>query len=473
MTRWEPVIGLEVHVQLLTRTKLLCADPVDLDALPNTCVCPVCLGLPGALPVLNSRAVALAVRAALGLGCEIHQLSSFERKNYFYPDLPKGYQITQYERPLASGGAIFWRVGRRPVRIRQLHLEEDAGRSSHDRFPHRTAIDLNRAGVALIEIVTEPDLHDARAARLLLVRLRRLLQYLVVSDCDLERGNMRVDVNVSLRRRGSGIEGTRTEIKNLNSFGHVERALRYEIARQVRVLEAGGEIVAETLLWDAAAGVARSMRGKEETEEYRYFTEPDLPPLYVAREQVERIAAQLPELPWDRERRFQRELGLPAYDAQVLTAEKAVADYFEAVLASCGDAKAASNWVMTEVLAWRNERPDTTTFPLPPGKLAEIIQLVGDGSISRQIARRVFAEAARSGVCPRQIVTDHGWLQVSDPKELVPLIERALAESPEQAARLGAGERRLLDYFVGQVMRVSGGRADPQLVAELLRSRLE
>lgn len=473
MNAWEPVIGLEVHVQLLTRTKLLCADVVAADALPNTAVCPVCLGLPGALPVLNQHAVDLAIRAAIGLGCTIRETSSFERKNYFYPDLPKGYQITQFEQPLGTGGALPWRKGRRPVRIRQLHLEEDAGRSIHDRFPHRTAIDLNRAGVALIEIVTEPDLHDPAAARLFLIRLRRLLQYIGASDCDLERGSMRVDVNVSVRARGSDASGTRTEVKNLNSFGNVERALRYEAARQVRILEAGGEIAAETLLWDAEGGVARSMRSKEETEEYRYFAEPDLPALQVSAEQVRSIAAMLPELPWDREQRFRRDLGLPGYDAQVLTAERAVADYFEAVAAACGDPKAASNWVMTEVQAWRNECPDQTEFPLPAARLATIIRLVASGRISHRLGRMVFAEAARTGAEPDQIVSERGWIQVSDPAALEPLIRRVLQESPEQARRYRAGETRLLDFLVGRVMRISGGRAHPQRVAELLRAALQ
>jgi aspartyl-tRNA(Asn)/glutamyl-tRNA(Gln) amidotransferase subunit B len=431
----------------------------------------VCLGLPGALPVLNRRAVELAIRAALGLGCSIRETSSFERKNYFYPDLPKGYQITQFEKPLAAGGALAWRAGRRPVRIRQVHLEEDAGRSIHDRFPHRTAIDLNRAGMALIEVVTEPELHDPAAARLFLTRLRRLLRYLAVSDCDLEKGSMRVDVNVSVRRRGERVPGTRTEVKNLNSFGNVERALRYEIARQVRVLEAGGELVAETLLWDAQAGVAKSMRSKEDTDEYRYFPEPDLPQLQVSAEHVRRVAATLPELPWDREQRFRSALGLPAYDAQVLTADPAVADYFEAVAGSCGDAKAASNWVMTEVLAWRNERGEEAGFPLPPERLAALIALVAAGRISHRVARQVFAQAAETGLEPGRIVAERGWLLVSDAAALAPLVDAALAQAGAVAARFLAGEERLLDYFVGQVLRASAGRADPQRVAELLRAR--
>ena len=471
MSGWEAVIGLEVHVQLLTRTKLFCADEVDFAAPPNTRVCPVCLGLPGALPVLNRRAVELGVRAALGLGCTVQEESTFERKNYFYPDLPKGYQITQLDHPLAVNGTL--EAGGAPVRIRRVHLEEDAGRSHHDRFPHRTAVDLNRAGVALIEIVTEPDLGDAALARQFLNRLRRLLDHLEVSDCDLEKGHLRVDVNISVRPTGATGLSAKTEVKNLNSFANVERALRFEIARQTRIREAGGAVESETLFWDAEAGTTRSMRSKEELEEYRYFPEPDLPPLRVTHESVARLAALLPELPAARERRLRTELKLPAYDADVLVAERAVADYFEAVARACGDAKVASNWVMSEVLAWRNERGPDAGFPMPPERLARLIRLVEDGRISGRLGRLVFAEAAATDTEPLDIVDARGWTQVGDAAQLSAWIDAAVAAHDEQVRRYRSGEDRLFDFFVGRVMRLSAGRADPQRLAELLRARLE
>ena len=471
MSGWEAVIGLEIHVQLLTRTKLFCGDAVDFEAPSNTRVCPVCLGLPGSLPVLNRGAVELAVRAALGLGCTVRRESGFERKNYFYPDLPKGYQITQLERPLAVAGRTDW--GEAPVRIRRVHLEEDAGRSHHDRFPHRTAIDLNRAGVALIEIVTEPDLREAAAARHFLTRLRRLLEYLEVSDCDLEKGHLRVDVNVSVRRAGDQSLGSKTEVKNLNSFAHVERALRYEIARQTRIREAGGTIASETLLWDAEAGTTRGLRSKEQLDEYRYFPEPDLPPLQVPPADVARIAAGLPELPDARERRLRERFGLSAYDAEVLVADRSVAEHFEAVAAAGGNPKLAANWVMTEVLAWRNERGQDCGFPMPPERLARLIALVESGRVSGRLARLVFAEAAATGCEPADIVEERGWTQIGDPRALGGWIEEALRTHGEQVRRYRAGEDRLFDFFVGRVMRLSGGRADPQRLTELLRIRLE
>jgi aspartyl-tRNA(Asn)/glutamyl-tRNA(Gln) amidotransferase subunit B len=474
--RFEVVIGLEVHVQLATATKLFCGDIAEFGAEPNTRVCPVCLGLPGALPVTNGAAVALAVRAALGLRCTVHGTSVFARKQYFYPDLPKGYQITQYDRPLATDGwlhAAGDSDDAERVRIRRVHLEEDAGKSVHDRLPGRTAIDLNRAGVPLIEIVTEPDLRSPAQARDFLVRLRQLLQYLEVSDCDMEKGSLRVDANISVRAEGTEALGTRTELKNMNSFGNVERALRFEAERQARLLGEGGAVVHQTLLWDEGAGEARVMRSKEETHDYRYFPEPDLQPLVLPHSMLDEARNALPEPPEARERRFRTEYGLPAYDATVLTASRPLADYYEAVARVAEDAKAASNWVMTDVLAWLNEHASpVSAFPVPPDRLAELIRLVRKGTLSTSTARKVFARMIETGMGARAIVQAEGLAQVEDASRIAAWVDEVVREHPDEARRLRDGDQKLMGFFMGRVMQRSGGRADPRRAAELLRSRL-
>lgn len=475
MSGYEAVIGLEIHVQLATATKLFCGDLNEFDAPPNTRVCPVCLGLPGALPVVNGGAVRLALRAALGLGCEIHRTSLFARKHYFYPDLPKGYQITQFERPLATGGwleAPGDGEGKGRVRIRRIHLEEDAGRSTHDRFPGRTAVDLNRAGVPLIEIVTEPDLRSPAQARAFLTRLKQVLEYLEVSDCDMEKGSLRVDANLSLRPAGDTELGTKTEVKNMNSFSNVGRALEFEAARQARVVAEGGRVESETLLWDADAGVARRMRSKEGTEDYRFFPDPDLPALVVATEEVDEVRRSLPELPEERAARFRTAYGLPAYDSEVLTARRATADYFEAAAASAGEPKAVSNWIMRDVLGWLNERRlDIEAFPLPAARLGELIGLVAAGTISSTAARAVFPRMVETGRAAADIVESEGLVQVSDDDRLMEWADRALEDHPEEAQRFLGGEEKLVGFFVGKVMQRSGGKADPKRAAELLRAR--
>ncbi|MGH7502775.1 MAG: Asp-tRNA(Asn)/Glu-tRNA(Gln) amidotransferase subunit GatB [Longimicrobiales bacterium] len=473
---FEPVIGLEVHVQLRTRTKLFCRDLVTFGAAPNTNVCPVCLGLPGALPVTNSAAIDLAVSAALGLGCTVHETSVFARKNYFYPDLPKGYQITQFDRPLATAGGLDAGDGegaRRFVRIRRIHLEEDAGKSVHDRFPDRTAIDLNRAGVPLIEIVTEPDIHSHRHARAFLNELKRTLEYLDVSDCDMEKGSLRVDANVSVRPLGATSLGTRTEIKNMNSFANVERALAFEIDRQNQRRTEGRDVVHQTLLWDANRNEVRPMRSKEESHDYRYFPEPDLQPLVIARDRIEAARAALPELPAIREARFRTAWGLPAYDAGVLTASRSTADYFEETATVAGDAKAAGNWIMTDVLAWLNQHGlGIDAFPVAAHRLAGLVRLAADGTVSSSAARAVFARMTEGDArSPDAIVYAEGLAQVRDEDAIARWVGEVIAAHAGEFERLRAGEERILAFLMGQVMKRSNGKADPRRATELLRER--
>jgi aspartyl-tRNA(Asn)/glutamyl-tRNA(Gln) amidotransferase subunit B len=476
MNAYEPIIGVEVHVQLRTRTKLFCRDIAEFGAEPNTNVCPVCLGLPGALPVINGAAIDLAIAAALGLGCTVHTTSIFARKNYFYPDLPKGYQITQFDRPLATDGGLETANGERGamfVRIRRIHLEEDAGKSLHDRFADRTAIDLNRAGVPLIEIVTEPDLRSPAHTRAFLNQLKRTLEYLDVSDCDMEKGSLRVDANVSIRQTGETRLGTKTEIKNMNSFANVERAIAFEVERQVGIVSAGGDVVHETLLWDAARNTARPMRSKEESHDYRYFPEPDLPPLVLAESRIDAARTALPELPHVREARFRQDWELPAYDAGVLTASRALADYYEDVAQGAGDAKLAANWVMTDVLGWLNQRSvSIEDAPVDAARLAALVRLAARGIVSSTGARSVFARMAEGDArTPEDIVQAEGLAQVRDDAAIAVWVDEVIAQHADEFARLRQGEERLLPFLMGQVMKRSKGKADPRRATELIKQR--
>jgi aspartyl-tRNA(Asn)/glutamyl-tRNA(Gln) amidotransferase subunit B len=470
-TSYEMIVGLEVHVQLKTRTKAFCRCSTSFGDPPNMNTCPVCLALPGALPVLNERAVELATRAALSLGLEVHERSIFARKNYFYPDLPKGYQISQFDRPLAERGTLAIGGGR-SIGITRIHMEEDAGKSVHDRFPGFTAIDLNRAGVPLIEIVSEPEIRSSAEAGAYLRALKEILLYAEVSDCSMEEGSLRVDANVSARPVGETELRTRTEIKNLNSFSNVERALELEFARHVSVHDAGGTIVQQTMLFDAHKNEVRGARSKEGSHDYRYFPEPDLPPLVLASAWIQGVRYGLPEFPAARRARYVASYALGETDAEVLTASRALGDYFERVASSAGDPKLASNWVMGEVSAALNEsETEIGAFAVQPAALGELIALVKNGSLSNTAAKTVFATMLKEGGSAQSIAERDGLLQVGDDSALAAWIDEVWAEHPDEAARFAGGERKLQGVLVGFVMKKSKGRADPKKVNQLLGAR--
>jgi aspartyl-tRNA(Asn)/glutamyl-tRNA(Gln) amidotransferase subunit B len=470
---WETVIGLEVHVQLRTRTKMFCACRTSFGDPPNTNVCPVCLGLPGALPVPNAEAVRLGTSAALALGCTVHHTSVFARKNYFYPDLPKGYQISQFDQPLATGGRVGFESperGRITAGITRLHLEEDAGKLVHDRFPGKTAVDLNRAGVPLAEIVSEPDLRSPAEARAYLTTLRQILIYAGASECSMEQGSLRVDANISIRRPGETRLGTKTEVKNLNSFANVERALEAERARQIALLESGRRVEQVTLLFNAGTGQVKQLRSKEESHDYRYFPDPDLPPLVLDQAWIAERRESLPELPEARRSRLETALGIPAYDARVLTSEAPLADFFESVVAHGVEPKVAANWVMGDVIATFNQ---TGGFPVTAARLAGLVGLVRDGRLSHQAAKRVYAEMAESPDGePAAVAERLGLVQVSDQAALATWVDEVLAAHPAEVARYRGGETKLLAFFVGQVMKRSKGKADPKGVQPVLQEKL-
>ena len=478
---FEPVIGLEIHAELATRSKMFCACPVvdSTQAQANIAVCPICAGMPGMLPVVNQLAVEYGLRVALALECEVQPVSIFARKNYFYPDLPKGYQISQYEQPLARNGRLLISTsqGERVIRIRRVHLEEDTGKLVHvaGEAGGCTLVDLNRAGVPLLEIVTEPDMHSAEEVRAYAMALRSVLRYLGVNSGDMQKGVLRIEPNVSVRPVGSQVLGTRTEIKNLNSFRVLERSVAYEIQRQSEVLEQGGDVVQETRGWDENREITFTQRVKEGEEDYRYFPEPDLPPLVVDADWLERVKSSLPELPAARWRRFQRQYGLNAYDAGVLTADRPVADYFEETLsaASGTSPKTVANWITGDLFGLLNQAGiGIQEAKVGPGRLAELISMLAAGTVNQSTARSVLAEMFATGRPAAQIVEQGGLSQIGDSGEIAGLVQRVLEQNPEPTENYLKGKEQVLNWLFGQVMRAAQGRADPQVLRQELTKQL-
>jgi len=475
---YEAVIGLEVHAQLRTKTKIFCGCPTRFGAPPNTQTCPVCLGMPGSLPVLNRTAVEYAAKAAIATGCTVNNRSIFARKNYFYPDLPKGYQISQYEQPLAVEGRIAIEPESGPPRViglTRIHMEEDAGKLVHEGMADsatKSYVDFNRSGTPLIEIVSKPDIRTSEEAYLYLTRLRSILLYVGVCDGNMEEGSLRCDANVSIRKPGEKL-GTRAEIKNLNSFRNVQRAIEYEIGRQAELLDGGGRVAQETRLWNAAMGRTEPMRSKEEAMDYRYFPEPDLPPLVLDEAWLEELRKSIPELPVDKKIRYVAELGLAPADAHFLSGEPALAGFFEKVASRSGNPRAAAAWVGSELMGRLNAaKSDIQRSPVLPQAIGDLVKLIDAGTISGKIAKTVFDEMFETGGAPEAIVRAKGLVQISDEGAIAAVIDSVIAESPTQVEQYRAGKAAALGWFVGQVMKASGGKANPGLVNKLLKEKL-
>jgi aspartyl-tRNA(Asn)/glutamyl-tRNA(Gln) amidotransferase subunit B len=472
----ETVIGLEVHVELSTRSKVFCGCANEFGGEPNTHCCPVCTGMPGVLPVLNRTAVEYTVKAGLALGCEVSRYAKFDRKGYYYPDLPKAYQISQYDKPLCLGGCLDITADgtQRRVRINRIHLEEDAGKLLHEGFGGMTAVDYNRCGVPLIEIVTEPDMRSAEEARVFLETLKSTLMYIGVSDCKMEEGSLRCDVNVSLRPRGQQQYGTRTEMKNVNSFRAAVHAIDYETKRQLRDLEEGRAIVQETRRWDDTKGISLPMRSKEEAHDYRYFPDPDLVPVVLDEQEIKDIRVSMPELAQAKKQRYIHEYGLPEYDADILTGSRELADFFEACAAQYPNAKTLSNWIMSDLLRLLKEYGrDEGEIPVKPAQLVAIIGMVDEGRINITVGKNIFEEVFKTGREPDVIVREKGLEQTNDPGEITRLMAELITGNPQVVDDYRSGKEKAMLFFVGQIMKATKGRANPKLVNELVRAELD
>lgn len=476
---YEAVIGLEIHCELKTKTKIFCGCPTTFGADQNTHVCPVCLGLPGVLPTVNKRVVEFAIKAGLATNCEINKYSKFDRKNYYYPDLPKNWQTSQYDLPIAIHGHVDIDTpeGRKTIRLTRIHMEEDAGKLVHSgntiKDSASSDIDYNRTGVPLLEIVSEPDLRSAEEARAYMEKIKAIMEYIDVSNCRMEEGNLRADVNVSLRPVGSQELGTRTEMKNINSFKGLVDAINYEIERQTEVLDEGGFVRQETRTWDPAQGITLSMRSKENAHDYRYMPEPDLPPIVTSDETIEKYRAELPELPDARRARIEKDYGLSDYDAGILTSSRAMAEYFDTAVAAGADAKLAANWMMGDLAKNLNaEELDIKDSPVEPERLAGMIKLIEKGTISSKIAKKVFKEMWTSKDAPEKIVKDKGLVQITDTKAIEAIVDKVIADNPKPVADYQGGNKKAIGALVGQVMKASRGKANPQVVNKMLAEKL-
>ncbi len=471
---YEAVIGLEVHIQLLTKTKIFCSCSTDFGANPNTHVCPVCLGMPGVLPVLNKQVVEYAIKLGEALNCKINRFSRFARKNYFYPDLPKGYQISQYELPILEGGyvEIFIDGEYKKIALERIHMEEDAGKTIHK--ADGSYVDLNRAGVPLLEMVSMPVMHTPQEASEYLRTIRRIVRYLGICDGNMEEGSMRCDANISIRPKGETKLGTKAELKNMNSFKHVEKALEYEIERQIAAIESGEKIVQETRLWDEKAGITKSMRSKEEAFEYRYFPDPDLVPILIDDEWIERVKKDIPELPKEKAERFIKEYGLKDEDAKILTDEKALADYFEKAAKDSKNPKSVSNWILSELLGHLNRDGKSIEDTLiKPEFIRELVDLIENGTISGKIGKTVFKEMYETGKAPKHIVEEKGLVQITDTKAIEEMIDKIIQNNPKAVEQYKSGKKNTIGFFVGQVMKETKGKANPKIVNEILAKKLE
>ncbi len=476
MAEYEPVIGLEVHAQLKTKSKLFCSCPTTFGEEPNKNTCPVCTGMPGALPVVNKKAVEYATKMGLAVNCDINLRSRFARKNYFYPDLPKGYQISQYEEPLAENGYLEIQVNgkKKKIKIIRIHMEDDAGKSIHVQGENKTLIDLNRTGVPLIEIVSAPDINSPEEAVEYLKELRAILVYLGICDGNMQEGSFRCDANVSVRPKGDIKLGTRTELKNMNSFKHVQRALQYEIKRQIELIEDGEKVIQETRLYDEAKGITRSMRGKEEAHDYRYFPDPDLVPVMISEEELIKWKSELPELPQQKRQRFMEQYNLTYEEAELLTSDKELANYFEEVVKEYNDPKEVYKWFQTDVLRELHENNiKITEVKFGPKQFATLLNLVKMGKISLKIGKDIFPDVFVKGLDPEKYIKDKGLVQISDDSELEKIVDEVLQQFPDEIAAYKKGKKKLLSFFMGQVMRKTKGKANPNKVSQIFRDKLD